>query len=98
MMLQQSVRTVAPVLGLACVRPVSHLVLALESSVKAMVKNTPNSLMANGLKLEDKMIQFHLLPQWARMITVWQDDGFGNVVHVSESSESFYRTFMEQDH
>ena len=32
------------------------------------------------------MIQFHLLPQWARMITVWQDDGFGNVVHVSESA------------
>lgn len=44
------------------------------------------------------MIQFHLLPQYARMITVWQDDGFGNVVHVSESSESFYLTFMEQDH
>jgi len=48
MTLQQGTREVGLGLGLACVRRASQLVRDLESSVKVLVKNTQNSLMANG--------------------------------------------------
>lgn len=39
-----------------------------------------------------------LYPQWIRIITTWQDDGFGNVVSLTEVNEPFYNHFLCQEH